>query len=285
MRCFIGMHQGGQHHGQRQGGQQRVDPVEHAAVARQQVAGILDAGAALDQRFDQVADDAHRGQEHGGDHQQPPARARPAACRGWARRPARRRSARSRRRPAPARRPCRPRRPSQLLPGLIAGASLLLVNLRPKARPAEVGDDVGHPDQHQHRQQEVDADHPGLGHRQPGQPQGQHADRPARTARGMCGQPATPARSSQAPASTQSAPATDHSTRQRPLEQAQPTRTPRTAARQATAAATEPRLAQPVQAAPLPARAAAISTSVTTAKGTGDGRTAPAAGWPAGRRR
>ena len=34
MRCFIRMRQGGQHHGQGQGGQQRVHPIEHAAMAR-----------------------------------------------------------------------------------------------------------------------------------------------------------------------------------------------------------------------------------------------------------
>ena len=75
------------------------------------LAGILDAGAALDQRLDQVAHHAHGRQEHRADHQQPPARARPAACRGWARCACQPRSAHDPGdAPAPARRPCRPRR-------------------------------------------------------------------------------------------------------------------------------------------------------------------------------
>jgi hypothetical protein len=68
MRCFI-VRQRGQHHGQGQRRQQGVDAIEHAAVAGQQLAGILGPGAALDQRLDQVADHAHGGQEHARRHQ------------------------------------------------------------------------------------------------------------------------------------------------------------------------------------------------------------------------
>ena len=102
--------QRGQHHGQRQGGQQRVDPIEHAAMARQQVAGILDAGAALDQRLDQVAQDAHAARNTAAitsNHQ--PLLGQPRVKAGNAGLPAPGRP-RSRRRPAPARRPCRPKR-------------------------------------------------------------------------------------------------------------------------------------------------------------------------------
>jgi hypothetical protein len=49
-------------------GSKRVDAVQHAAMAGQQAAGVLDARAALDQRLHQVADHAHGGQEqHGHD--------------------------------------------------------------------------------------------------------------------------------------------------------------------------------------------------------------------------
>ena len=44
-------------------GNRRVDAVENAAMAGQERAAVLDAGAALDERFEQVADDAHRDQE------------------------------------------------------------------------------------------------------------------------------------------------------------------------------------------------------------------------------
>ncbi len=96
-----------------------------------------------------------------------------------------------------------PQTPSQLLPGLIVGASLLLVNLRPKARPAAYAAMSA-------TQTSTSTDNRKL---MPNTlawttaSQASHrASTPAtsRTARGMCGQPATPARSSQAPASTQS---------------------------------------------------------------------------------
>ena len=42
---------------QRRGEEQAVDQIERAANSRQHVAGILHAGAALDDRFGQIADD------------------------------------------------------------------------------------------------------------------------------------------------------------------------------------------------------------------------------------
>src|SRR5436305_5177814 len=45
--------------GEREDGQQRVDAIEHAAVAGQQVAAVLGAGAALGERLDEIAHHAH----------------------------------------------------------------------------------------------------------------------------------------------------------------------------------------------------------------------------------
>ena len=53
--------------------QQRVDAVEHAAVARQELPAVLDAALALEQRLEQIADDRQRRQ---GKDQRDPARKR-----------------------------------------------------------------------------------------------------------------------------------------------------------------------------------------------------------------
>ena len=135
-RCVMVAHvtEADQRQRQREHRQQRIDAVEHAAVAGQQAAAVLGAGGALDQRFDQVADHAHRRtgsqQRQRSADRSPALRQQPAiqarAVDGEAR-------VQPRSRPAPARStPAMPlHTPSQLLPGLMAGASLRL----PKARP------------------------------------------------------------------------------------------------------------------------------------------------------
>ena len=68
-RCGPGAGVGGAHDGGASAsaigktGSRRVDAIEDAAVAGQQPAAVLGAGAALDERLEQVADDAHRDQE------------------------------------------------------------------------------------------------------------------------------------------------------------------------------------------------------------------------------
>ena len=93
--------------------QQRVDAIEDAAVAGQQRAAVLGAGAALDERLEQVADDAHRDQEDDDQRHADAAEAvRERSSRGSVPIDRRTRVDRpARRRRAAARRPCRSRRP------------------------------------------------------------------------------------------------------------------------------------------------------------------------------
>jgi type II secretory pathway component PulF len=53
---------------QRQGRGQGIDAIEHAAMPRQQVAAVLDAGLPLQQRLEQVAHDADRRQQQQQQH-------------------------------------------------------------------------------------------------------------------------------------------------------------------------------------------------------------------------
>ena len=89
------------------GDQQAVDPVEHAAVAAEQPARVLDPDVPLDERLQQVADDGRdddrrrRGRATPRSRRTPPCRARRSSCK------------------MPAAAP--PTKPSQLLPGEIGG--------------------------------------------------------------------------------------------------------------------------------------------------------------------
>ena len=90
-----------------------------------------------------------------------------------------------------------------------------------------------------------------------------------RTARGIFGQPATPARSKNAPPSTQAAPVTSHSMGKgwtnQPACHAAPHK-----ATQTPASSTDPVFCRPLRR-PHSQPAAAIMTSATAQNGTGDG--------------
>ena len=122
------LQRGGQHRHRHQ----PVEPVEQPAVAGQPVAAVLDPGAALHPAFEQVAALRGDGEQR-----------REQIKRG----PSRSRSAHSRRTAPRAAIP--PIRPSTVLFGLIAGASLR----RPIRAAGEIGADVGRPgdDEHPHR--------------------------------------------------------------------------------------------------------------------------------------
>ena len=100
------------------GEQPAVDAIEHAAVAGNQRRRVLHAGAALEQRLEQIADDAERG-----DASRRPARASATPVAGNTQRPPSDSAA------VPKTSP--PIAPSSVFFGLIDGAS----GRRPKARP------------------------------------------------------------------------------------------------------------------------------------------------------
>ena len=179
--------------------QQRVDAVEHAAVAGQQAAAVLGTHrAALDQRLDQVTDHAHRAQEEQREAANGSPRRTSAARRGlrdptadWVDHP----------RPdaASTGTPAMPLHTLPALAGLIAGRACAAG----KRRPPKAGRDVGHPDQTEDREKEVDADRCALRQRATKGQRRAPAQHQAhvRTGRGM---PAQPARhTAPAPPSTQ----------------------------------------------------------------------------------
>ena len=103
----------------RRGEQIRVDAIEHAAVTGNQRRAVLHAGAALEQRLEQIAGDAERAP-------------------GSSRRAPRHEAAHVRQSPGRERRRRRcgattrpPMAPSIVLPGLTSGASLRRPNVRP----------------------------------------------------------------------------------------------------------------------------------------------------------
>ena len=154
--------------------------------------------------------------------------------------------------------------PSQLLPGLMVGASLR----RPKRAAAEVGGDVGHPDQAEHRQHEVDADAARMAIASQAAHSADQAEQPAH-GRGSCGHAAGPLRSASAPPTTQT------SRRQPPDQRRRRAAASRraSAAAQASAStapmASDDTRAAPVQARPTPSRQRRSAPASADAKGQG----------------
>src|SRR6185312_6369130 len=161
-----------------------------------------------------------------------------------------------------------PQTPSQLLPGLIIGANLALVNRVPNARPAKYAKMSATQTNNRMDNRKLMP----ITRAWAMASQASHtAARPpiSRTGLGTRGQPATPARSSHAPSNTQAKPTQRHSQGSaidsRPSAQT-PTHSS-THTRPSSAAATDPQpLRRPHSHAP-----AAVSTSVIAQNGCDDG--------------
>src|SRR5262245_53438004 len=71
-RFMASISKGDERQREREHRQQRIDAIEHAAMAWQQLARVLGARGALDERFEEVAYDAHAGEgdqrQCSGDH-------------------------------------------------------------------------------------------------------------------------------------------------------------------------------------------------------------------------
>ena len=120
----------------RRGRRQAVDAIEHAAVARQQVAAVLEPDVALEHALGEVADHRDQRDELAQSTSQRPQRHRRTAPRRRRRRPPRR--------SMPADEP---------FPGL-ARAHVRRELAPPERAAAEIGTDVGRGDQHEQEQQQ-----------------------------------------------------------------------------------------------------------------------------------
>ena len=124
---------GGHEVRRRRGGEeQRVDPVEHAAVAAEQRARVLHAHVALEHRLEEVADRRGDREHHAEDDRLRRSSGSPAC-----------RARRRRRRSSP---PCRTTNPSHVLPGEVLRRHLVPA----EQPPADVGERVAGPDREQH---------------------------------------------------------------------------------------------------------------------------------------
>mmetsp|Transcript_10610 Transcript_10610/g.43396 ORF Transcript_10610/g.43396 Transcript_10610/m.43396 type:complete len:317 (+) Transcript_10610:269-1219(+) len=158
---------------QREGGQQRIDAVQHTAVARQQAAAVLGADGPLDQGFKQITDHAHRREEH---HRQ---QRHEAVALYQQREHAGRVDSQlhvDHMDPHQTQQDHAHLAAPDALPAL-AWADRRCQLAAAEGPAAEVGGNVGHPYQAEDRQDEVDAMHPRLHDGKPGAPQQQGTER------------------------------------------------------------------------------------------------------------
>ena len=143
-------------------------------MARQQRAAVLGAGAELDQRLEEVAHDAHRDQEN--DDQRQAGKAEAASDR-------RVDAGRAGCEPCVDRQPgsgdeqCPRHATPHAFPAL-ARADRGCELAPAESAAAEIGEDVGSPDENEDGKNEVEADRLRVGERQPRGPERQQADRP-----------------------------------------------------------------------------------------------------------